>query len=118
MTFHRRSNPPTWLNEGVAQYNESGIHRATLRDVETAANRGDLIPLSALEVGFGYFNEARTRLAYAEALSAVTYLVETYGDAGLAALLAAYREGMVTREAFPAALAVTPGEFEAGWTVW
>jgi hypothetical protein len=118
VTFHRRSNPPTWLNEGVAQYNEFGIHRATLRDVETAAKQGELIPLSSLEVGFGYFNESRTRLAYAEALSAVTYLVETYGQDGMAALLAAYRQGMVTSEAFPEALGVTPGEFEADWTVW
>lgn len=118
VTFHRRSNPPTWLNEGVAQYNEFGIHLATLRDVETAANRGDLIPLSSLEVGFGYFNESRTRLAYAEAVSAVTYLVETYGQDGMAALLAAYRQGMVTSEAFPEALGVAPGEFEADWTVW
>jgi hypothetical protein len=118
VTFNRRSNPPTWLNEGVAQFNEFGSHRATLRDVETAANRGDLIALSALEVGFGYFNESRARLAYAEALSAVTYLVETYGEEGMAALLAAYREGMVTDEAFPAALGVTPGQFEADWTVW
>ncbi len=118
VTFHRRSNPPIWLNEGVAQYNEFGIHRATLRDVETAAKQGDLIPLSSLEVGFGYFNESRARLAYAEALSAVTYLVDTYGNDGLAALLAAYRQGMVTDEAFPAALGVTDSEFEADWTVW
>lgn len=118
VTFHRRSNPPTWLNEGVAQYNEFGSQRGALRDVETAAHQGDLIPLSSLEVGFGYFNEARARLAYAEAVSAVTYLVEAYGEAGLAALLAAYRAGLVTGEAFPAALGVTPGEFEAGWTVW
>jgi hypothetical protein len=86
--------------------------------VETAAKHGDLIPLSSLEVGFGYFNESRTRLAYAEALSAVTYLVDTYGSDGLAALLAAYRQGMVTDEVFPAALGVTATEFEAGWTVW
>lgn len=118
VTFNRRSNPPTWLNEGVAQYNEFGIHLATLRDVETAAQRGDLIPLSSLEVGFGYFNEMRTRLAYAEALSAVTYLVKTYGSDGMAALLAAYHQGMITDEAFPAALGVTPSQFEADWTVW
>ncbi|MEJ2750125.1 MAG: peptidase MA family metallohydrolase [Anaerolineae bacterium] len=118
VTFNRRSNPPTWLNEGVAQYNEFGNHQATLRKVERDAQDGDLIALSALEVGFGYFDESRTRLAYDEALSAVTYLVETYGDEGMAALLAAYRQGMVTSEAFPAALGVTPGEFETAWTVW
>ncbi|MCB9422316.1 MAG: hypothetical protein H6667_21110 [Ardenticatenaceae bacterium] len=118
VTFNRRSNPPTWLNEGVAQYNEFGIHLGTLRDVETAAHQGDLIPLSSLEVGFGLFNESRARLAYAEALSAVTYLVETYGNDGMAALLAAYHQGMITDEAFPAALGVTPGQFEADWTIW
>ncbi|MFQ5436324.1 MAG: peptidase MA family metallohydrolase, partial [Anaerolineae bacterium] len=88
VTFNRRSQPPTWLNEGLAQFNEFGDQSRSLQTAVAAANSGDLISLSLLETGFGYFNEERTRLAYAEAVSAVTYLVETYGDDGLAALLA------------------------------
>ncbi len=118
VTFHRRSEPPTWLNEGLAQFNEFGSQDRALQTAVNAAESGDLISLSLLETGFGYFNESRTRLAYAEAVSAVTYLVETYGDDGLAALLAAYREGQTTKEAFPSALGVALGDFEAGWAGW
>ncbi len=118
VTFHLGNTPPTWLNEGLAQYNEFGSHRDALRQVERAAQDGDLISLSKLEHGFGFSNEARTRLAYAEAVSAVTFLVERYGNEGLANLLAAYKRGLVTSEAFPDALGVTPGEFEADWSVW
>ena len=118
VTFNRRSTPPTWLDEGVAQFNEFGNQRGALRQTEQAAEQGDLLSLSKLEHGFGFSNEARTRLAYAEAVSAVTYLVETYGEDGLAALLAAYKDGQTTAEAFVSALGLTPGEFEAGWSVW
>ncbi len=78
VTFHRGSAPPTWLDEGVAQFNEFGAHQDTLRQVERAAKQDELLSLSKLERGFGFSNEARTRLAYAEALSAVTYLVEAH----------------------------------------
>ena len=110
---------PTWLDEGVAQYNEFSDPSFTLTLVERAAADGDLISLSTLRYGFGFQNsEERTRLAYAEGLSAVTYLVETYGTQGLADLLAAYKAGRGTEDAFLIALGVTPGEFEAGWAVW
>ncbi len=118
VTFNRRSTPPTWLNEGLAQFNEFGSQRDALRQTERAAKNGELLSLSRLEYGFGFSNETRTRLAYAEAVSAVTYLVEAYGEKGLANLLAAYKQGLVTDEAFPDALGITPGEFEGSWSVW
>lgn len=110
---------PVWLDEGVAQYNEFTDHTPTLALVRRAAADGTLIPLSTLRDGFGMqSNEARSRLAYAQALSAVTYLIETYQTDGLAALLAAYKAGRPTEDAFLTALGVTLGEFEAGWAVW
>ncbi|MCP4426352.1 MAG: hypothetical protein GY803_17815 [Chloroflexi bacterium] len=118
VTFNRRSMPPTWLDEGLAQFNEFGDQQDSLRRVEQAAARGELLSLSQLERGFGFSNEARTRLAYAEAVSAVAYLVETYKQDGLADLLAAYKRGETTDEAFVSALGVTPGAFEAAWSVW
>ncbi len=118
-SFDPRAPVPTWLDEGVAQFNEFGDHSSALTLVEHAAANGELLSLSTLRYGFGFQNsEDRTRLAYAEGLSAVTYLVETYGTEGLATLLAAYNDGIGTEGAFKAALGVTPGEFEAGWSVW
>jgi hypothetical protein len=106
------------LNEGVAQYNEFVDNSYALTSVENAVDRGELIILSSLAEGFGSYDEIRVRLAYAESLSAVNYLVETYGEGGLAAVLAAYREGHPTEEAFEVALGVPFSQFESDWASW
>lgn len=109
---------PHWLNEGVAQYNEFVDNNYALASVQNAVNRGEWIYLSSLAEGFGSYDEVRVRLAYAESLSAVNYLVETYGEEGLAAVLAAYREGHPTEEAFEVALGVPFSQFEGDWATW
>ncbi|MCH7664028.1 MAG: hypothetical protein IH859_09210, partial [Chloroflexi bacterium] len=110
---------PVWLNEGVATFNEYTDHSRELNEVEEIGQRGELVPLSSLARGFGrQVDENRFRLAYSEAVSAVTYLVETYGEDGLANLLAAYKSGMATEEAFMSALGVDATEFELSWAEW
>jgi hypothetical protein len=119
VSYNPTARVPVWLDEGVAQYNEFTDPAPTLALVRRAAANGTLIPLSTLRDGFGMqSNEERSRLAYAQALTAVTYLIETYGTEGLADLLAAYKAGISTEDAFLLALGVTLGEFEAGWAVW
>lgn len=111
------SSPPTWLNEGLAQYLEFDDNAFSLRAAELAVLRGERIPLYAIIGSFGN-DEDGVRLAYAESLSAVTYLVEAYGEEGLAALLAAYKSGLYNEEAFQTALGVTTLEFEYEWIAW
>lgn len=111
------SSPPTWLNEGLAQYLEFDDNSLSLRAAEIAVLSGNRIPLYAITGSFGNQEDA-VRLAYAEGLSAVTYLIEAYGEDGLAALLAAYKSGLYDEEAFLTALGVTPLEFEYEWIVW
>jgi len=106
---------PVWINEGVAQYNEFITHEWEMGLVETAAGDGSLISLTALEDGFGSYNVDRIYLSYAEALSAVTYLINSYGNEGLSALLAAYKEGEQTDEAFQTALGTSIDQFEIDW---
>jgi len=119
VTYNPTVSIPVWLDEGVAQYNEFNDHSATLDYVETLGQQGELIGLHALESGFGQFSsEARFRQAYDEALSGVTYMVEAYGQAGVAALLAAYRDGLTTDKAFLSALGVDPDQFELDWAAW
>ncbi|MCJ7734179.1 MAG: hypothetical protein MUP11_06490, partial [Anaerolineales bacterium] len=65
--------------------------------------------------GFGAFDVDRVRLSYYEALSAVTYLVETFGNQGLDDLLAAYKDGKGTDEAFNSALGISAETFEYNW---
>ena len=106
---------PTWLNEGVAQYNEYTDHVWEANNVRSAAKRGELIPLSLLANGFGAYNEERIYLAYNESWSAVNYFAETYGEASLGVLLAAYKQGKMTDEAFLAAIGKDAGAFETEW---
>ncbi|MGA9532414.1 MAG: peptidase MA family metallohydrolase [Anaerolineales bacterium] len=109
---------PTWLNEGVASYNEFGDPSAALSRVEQMAAAGELIPLSSLKTGFGSHNEARARLAYDEALSAVTFIVEDFGTSGLSDLLAGYHSGLASDRAFQRSLGMDVGTFEAAWAEW
>jgi hypothetical protein len=99
----------------VAQYNEFNSHEWENSRVETAAANGELVPLRALEDGFGSYNVERVYLSYAEAYSAAAYLIETYGNQGLSALLAAYKEGQPSAEAFPSALGISLDQFELDW---
>ena len=105
---------PVWLNEGIAQYNQFS-DEGTEYMVKKAAKSGDLIPLTSLAAGFGQHDEARIRLSYAEGLSVVKYLVKTYGEEGLARLMADYRKGLTTDEAFRDALGVNMGQFQQDW---
>jgi hypothetical protein len=118
VTYNPTVSIPVWLNEGIAQYNEFTDNSWRLERVRSAAKNGDLISLSLLENGFGAFNEDRVRLAYDQAVSAVTYLVDTYGEGGLSGLLRSYKAGEPTGEAFISALGVSPDEFEIGWAAW
>ena len=106
---------PVWINEGVAQFNEFITHEWEMDQVETAAADGSLVPLAALEDGFGSYNVERIYLSYAEAYSAAAYLVQTYGNEGLSALLAAYKEGELSDAAFQTALGTSVDQFEMDW---
>lgn len=117
------SNPkvaiPNWLNEGVATYNEFTDNSGRLLEVERLGQQGELTPLSSLDQGFGRLvDEDRFRIAYSESLSAVTYMVETYGEEGLANLLSIYKSGIGGDEAFLTAFGVDMTEFELGWAAW
>jgi len=106
---------PVWINEGVAQYNEFITHEWEMNLVESAAAEGELVPLTALEDGFGSYDVDRIYLSYAEAYSAAAYLVEIYGNEGLSTLLAAYKEGEKTEGAFQTALGISVDQFEKDW---
>jgi len=115
VTYNPTVSIPVWLNEGVAQYNEFSDNDWILEEVRFEASRGELIPISSLARGFGAYDTNRVYLAYYESLSAVAYLVDTYGNQGLSALLAAYREGVTTEEAFLQAVGVNATQFELDW---
>lgn len=117
--YNPKVSIPTWLNEGVATYNEFSDTSHLLKEVEALGKQGELVSLSKLESGFGRLvDESRFRLGYSESLSAVTYMVETFGQSGLANLLAAYKSGLPSDEAFLQTFGVDTYDFELGWATW
>lgn len=106
--------PVHWLNEGLADYLAGGYDAGSRSNVRAAADRGDLMPLSAI-VGQFPSTADRFGLAYDEAVSAIDYLVRTYGQEALVKLIRSYGEGVSDDDAFTAALGVDTAGFESGW---
>jgi hypothetical protein len=106
--------PPRWLNEGVAVYLSEGNSAGRRGSVEQALDRGELIPLDGLA---GLFPTTRDEflLAYGESVSAVDYLVRTYGEEKLWSLVRSYADGVSDDEAFMAAVGLDTAGFNAAW---
>jgi hypothetical protein len=106
--------PPRWLNEGLAVYLSQGYTAGDRGLVDQAARSRNLIPLTALAGQFPT-DAAKTYLAYAESVSAISYLVRTDGEPALLALVDAYKTGLTDDEAFTKALGRDLAAFQAGW---
>jgi len=110
--------PPTWLDEGIAQTNESVDHSYKTDLVQAAAQEGELIPLTDLAEGFYPYHGERLDLAYAESYSAVHFLIEAHSQDSLVDLFPIYRSGQTTDDAFESVLGYDLGEFQSRWLDW
>jgi hypothetical protein len=106
--------PPRWLDEGVAVYLTQGYDSSDRALVTAATGSGDLLPLTALTGQFPT-DPTKTSLAYAESVSAIDYLVRTYGKDALVNLILAYAKGPTDDEALTAAIGVDMAGFQQGW---
>jgi hypothetical protein len=75
---------------------------------------GEIIPLDGLT---GLFPTSRQRfsLAYAESVSAIDFLIRTYGQDGLVRLIRAYAAGVTDDEAFMDATGAGFSAFDDAW---
>lgn len=105
--------PPRWLNEGLAVFRSQGYVPSDQALVAQAAGDGAIIPLDGLTglfpTGDGF------ALAYAEAVSAVSYIVKTYGQDALVKLIRSYASGVTDDEAFTAAIGRDMKTLGAEW---
>ncbi len=116
-TNRAEADPPKWLDEGLARYNEFNNHRYDWNLVRNAARQERLYPLVELREEFRG-NDEQVALAYAESLTAAEYLIDTYGEQGFNNLFSAYQDGKTSDEAFQAAFGRTVSEIEADWQMW
>jgi len=108
------SEPPAWLDEGLATAQEGGDRGPYLALVREAVDAGELSSLPAIAGAFP-FDPGGAQLAYAESLSVVTYIQDRYGEEGIGRLVAAYREPLTDEQAVRQALGVSVADLEAGW---
>jgi hypothetical protein len=106
--------PPRWLNEGLAVYESQGYDSSDRDRVAGAVGSDTLVPLDGLVGEFptstdGFF------LAYAESVSAVDFMIRTYGSDALVAVIRSYKDGRTDDEAFQKGLGVDTAAFGAAW---
>ncbi len=99
---------PTWLDEGVAQYEEHWARRRKAGDFTP-------VPLSSLDSTFTKMDTARANEAYAESLSAIRYYVDRYGMYSLSQLIKEMGKGKDVSGAMNYAAGVSLPEFEQDW---
>lgn len=106
--------PPRWLNEGLAVYLSQGYVSSDRGQVDDAVRSASLMPLTALTGQFPTTAD-RFALAYAESVSAVDFLVRTFGRDALVTLIRSYARGVTDDEAFRSALGVDVAGLESRW---
>jgi hypothetical protein len=108
------SSPPQWLDEGLATYwQENGRDRFYSYALELAAT-GDVPPLRTLNGTFPYERDGATA-SYAYSLTAVMYILDTWGDEGMSKLLATIEEGVTHEDAVQQGLGITFDELDRRW---
>lgn len=106
--------PPTWLDEGLAVFNQDNGNEDFPAMVENAAEKGHLFSIRALNSSFPY-DAADAALAYAESYSVVRFILDRYGEAGLAAVIRAYPQGVSHDDALRMGIGVDIDELDRLW---
>jgi len=106
---------PTWLDEGLAMVVSAGDPGPTFRQALQNALRGHhLMSIQSLSGSFPEDTD-RATLAYAESNSLVRYFEQRYGREKLTQLIAAFRQGETSDEAFRQGIGRTTRDFQRAW---
>ena len=70
---------PTWLNEGIAEYEGSRFSERNMKELTRAAKKGELIPVKRLESPFSGLSDKELSLAYLQSYSLVKYIIDRFG---------------------------------------
>jgi len=92
MTLNPYNDLPTWLDEGLAMYNEGLLSPEYTAYLIKAIAEGRLISVQSLSSSFSAYAEEAT-LSYAESYSLVEFLITGYGQGKMLELLNVFRQG-------------------------
>jgi hypothetical protein len=98
LTFSCLGDVPTWLDEGLSVYSEGELDSASQQQLDDAIQNNTLLSVRSLSAGFSEVAD-KAYLSYSQSYSVVKFLVETYGQKKMTALLTSLRDGSTTDEA-------------------
>jgi len=98
LTFSCLGDVPTWLNEGLAVYSEGGLDPASQEQLEDAIRNDTLLTVRSISGGFSEVPD-KAYLSYSQSYSITKFLIETYGQEKMSALLVALRDGFTIEDA-------------------
>ncbi len=113
-TFSCLGDVPTWINEGLAVYSEGDLDPASQAQLDDAIRSDQLLTVRSLSGGFSEITD-KALLSYSESYSLVKFLVETYGQDKMNALLVSLRDGATVDEALQANYGFDVDGFEGEW---
>ena len=113
-TFSCLGDVPTWLNEGLAVYSEGQLDPASQAQLDDAIRSDTLLTVRSLSGGFSEITD-KALLSYSQSYSLVKFLVETYGQDKMNALLVSLRDGATVDEALQATYGFDVDGLEAEW---
>lgn len=114
LTFSCLSDVPTWLNEGLAVYSEGKLDSASQQQLDSAIRNDTLLSVRSLSAGFSEVSD-KAYLSYSESFSIVKFLIETYGQEKMTALLTSLRDGLTIDEALQQTYGFNVEGLEDAW---
>jgi hypothetical protein len=111
------NSPPPWLDEGLATYVQAVGDPRLAPALDRAVRDGRLIPIGALRSSFP-LDPDLALLSYAESLSIVTFIAETYGRQTVGDLATIYQQEVTHDEAVERVLGMTVEDLDAAWKAW
>ncbi len=107
---------PPWLHEGIAQYLEPRSISGEGHQLAQLFKSQHNIPLNVLEGSFLQFSGAQAYVAYAESLTAVSYINDSYGMSDIQRILQRISQGSSTEAALRATIHSDYGQLESDLT--
>ncbi len=114
LTFSCLGDVPTWLNEGLAVYSEGELDSSSQQQLDDAIQNDTLLTVRSLSSGFSEVPD-KAYLSYSQSYSVTKFLVETYGQEKMTALLTSLRDGLTIDEALQKVYGFNVEGLEDAW---
>jgi hypothetical protein len=114
VTFSPYGQLPTWLDEGLAMYNEGALESHFESRLQKAIRDGTLISVRSLCSPFSADSDT-AYLSYAQSYSLAEYLLDSYGQDRMLELLTLFKEGSTYDAALYEVYGFSIEGLDAGW---